>query len=216
MPASHPPSSDHFKKIPPAEQERILEICLAEFAEHGYTLASTNTIVKKADIPKGTLFYYFGRKKQLFLYLIDHAVKTYAAEVENKLQHLPDDLFERLLVMHKTRLKFVGQHPLIYKLLFNAFIHTPEALIPELQERIKGYRQQSIDRRTAGLDRTKFKDGVDVEQAVEMVTLLAEGLFNRILGRLQKASPSESLQLVEQLAADMAQYFTYIKQGIYK
>ena len=76
--------SINFEKIPQEEQQRILLICLEEFTSRGYDLASTNSIVKKAGIPKGTLFYYFGSKKALYLYLIDHAVARYTADVGNK------------------------------------------------------------------------------------------------------------------------------------
>ena len=49
--------TENFEKIPLEERQRILEICIAEFAEKGYERASTNAIVRTAGIPKGTLFY---------------------------------------------------------------------------------------------------------------------------------------------------------------
>ena len=64
---------DNFTRIPIEEQERILEACITEFAQNGFTQASTNAIIKRAGIPKGTLFYFFGSKKELYLYVIDQA-----------------------------------------------------------------------------------------------------------------------------------------------
>ena len=81
--------TENFEKIPLEEQQRILEICLAEFAAKGYERASTNAIVNMAGIPKGTLFYYFGSKKDLYLYLIDHAADTFIDKADSKLQDLP-------------------------------------------------------------------------------------------------------------------------------
>ncbi len=52
----------------------MLEVILEEFTENGCKGASTNAIVQKAGIPKGTLFYFFGSKKAMFLYALDEAV----------------------------------------------------------------------------------------------------------------------------------------------
>ena len=54
------------------KQQRILNAALKEFAQKGYKNASTNQIVKEADISKGLLFHYFKNKKQLFLFLYDY------------------------------------------------------------------------------------------------------------------------------------------------
>ena len=204
----------NFEKIPQEEQQRILTISLAEFADKGYELASTNSIVKKAGIPKGTLFYYFGSKKALYLYLIDHAVACYTAEVDSSLADLPGELFERLLAMHRLRFDFVVREPLLYRLLFNSFMHTPESLRAELQTRIRQYGTLSAQRRLDGLDRSRFKDDVDVEKTLELVSLVSEGIFNRYLGALKNAAPEQSLKLVEKIAGEMEAYFELIKRGV--
>ena len=206
----------NFEKIPAEEQQRILEICLAEFADKSYQRASTNAIVKAAGIPKGTLFYYFGSKKDLYLYLIDHAVDTYIDEAHSKLQDLPVELFERLFYMHEVRMKFVLQHPTIYQLLFNAFLNTPEEIMPQLQERTRRYAALAGARRLHGLDCSKFREGVDVEKAIELVSLVSEGLFNRYLPALKRTTTEGSLVLVEKIGDEVKDHFELIKSGIYK
>ena len=112
----------HFTQIPKLDQDRILEIILEEFADNGYQRASTNAIVQKADIPKGTLFYYFGSKKAMFLYTLDEAVKRFT-EINRTLtgENSPVDLFEGLMHRMKVKLKFVQQEPLLYRFFYKIF-----------------------------------------------------------------------------------------------
>ncbi len=106
----------NFERITAEEQARILDACIEEFAQHGYALASTNAIVKRAGIPKGTLFYYFGSKKDLYLYVLDHAVTRFVEAFDRLAGELPTDLFERLLHRGRTRMRFVIEHPRVYRL----------------------------------------------------------------------------------------------------
>jgi AcrR family transcriptional regulator len=86
---------ENFERIPKAEQESILAACIEEFARQGYSKASTNAIVKRAGIPKGTLFYYFGSKKDLFLYVFDYAIERYTTEFNRMAGELPSECTSR-------------------------------------------------------------------------------------------------------------------------
>src|SRR4030065_464609 len=123
----------HFTQIPKPDQDRILEIILEEFADNGYQRASTNAIVQKTDIPKGTLFYYFGSKKAMFLYTLDEAVKRFT-EINRTLtgENPPVDLFEGLMHRMKVKLKFVQQEPLLFRFFYKVFLEIPDALKDEM------------------------------------------------------------------------------------
>lgn len=56
------------------KQARIINAAMKEFVKSGYDKASTNKIVKEANISKGSLFNYFHSKKELYLYLIEYGV----------------------------------------------------------------------------------------------------------------------------------------------
>lgn len=74
-----------FQNLDNIKQSRILNAALQEFAENGYEQASTNQIVKNAGIGKGILFYYFKTKKDLYQYLIDHAINNMTRNIFNLL-----------------------------------------------------------------------------------------------------------------------------------
>jgi TetR/AcrR family transcriptional regulator len=210
----------NFERLDADYQQRILDACIEEFSRNGYESASTNAIVKRAGIPKGSLFYFFGSKKNLYLYIIDHAVKRFAGEFEEisaaSYDEEPKDLFERLERRGEIRMQFVVQEPLLYQLFFNAFIDAPEDIRSELQLRYASFYQTSARRLQDGLDRSRFKDDIDVEKAIQLVNLVLEGIFNRYLPALKTMTPADSLRLVEEIGVEVQTYFEMLKKGIYK
>lgn len=55
-----------FAKLPPLQQQAILGAALEEFAAHGFHDASLNRIIDAAGISKGSMYYYFDGKEDLF------------------------------------------------------------------------------------------------------------------------------------------------------
>jgi TetR/AcrR family transcriptional regulator len=207
---------ENFKRIPSEDQQRILQACLEEFAAHGYQQASTNAIVRRAGIPKGTLFFFFGNKQKLYLYLIDHAVRRFAAWMEQSKQDMPSDLFERLLQRGRLRMQFAVQESLLYRFFYQALLHTPPEIQAQMQARYAGYAEASARQLYDGLDRSKFRPGVDVEKAVALVNLVLEGLFSRHLSAFQDMPPEQTLAWVDSLDGEVRGYFELLKSGMYE
>ncbi|MGB8253350.1 MAG: TetR/AcrR family transcriptional regulator [Anaerolineaceae bacterium] len=206
---------ENFERIPQAEQQHILNACIEEFAQKGYEQASTNAIVQQAGIPKGTLFFFFGNKKDLYLYVIDHVVTLYAMTALQTPGELPDDLFERLIYLGQERMKFALSQPQLYKLFFNAFINAPEDIQAELRKRYAAYYTPSMQMLTAGLDRSRFKPEVDVDKLIELIYLILEGILSKSVPALQQLKPAEALGIVEKLFVECDDYFAMIRQGVH-
>ncbi len=64
-----------FFELAPERRERILTASALEFAEHGYGAASINRIIDSAGISKGTLYYYFEDKEDVFATTMQQAVE---------------------------------------------------------------------------------------------------------------------------------------------
>jgi len=206
----------HFSQIPQQDQERILKIILEEFAGNGYQRASTNTIVQNAGIPKGTLFYYFGSKKAMFLYTLDEAVRRFT-EI-NKIstgENPPEDLFEGLLHRMKVKLKFVKQEPLLYCFFYKVFLDIPDELKEEMATRFAAFAEASQELAKEKIDTSKLKEGVDLDTALTLVHLMLEGLLNRYSPRLKQLTPEDGLKLVDDMEIECRKYFDLIKRGIY-
>ena len=71
-----------FENLEPERQETILAAAADEFAEHGYAGASLNRIIDAADISKGSLYYYFDDKADLFRSVVEAAMDRLFRVVE--------------------------------------------------------------------------------------------------------------------------------------
>ena len=63
-----------FDNLEPAKQEAILSVAAGEFAEHGYGGASVNRIIQASGMSKGSLYYYFDDKADLFSTVLERAL----------------------------------------------------------------------------------------------------------------------------------------------
>ena len=206
---------DQFKKLPSAEQQKLIDVCLEEFGEKGYERASTNVIVKNAGIPKGTLFYYFESKKNLFLFLLDIAVEDYVAYIETRSAPLPADLFERLMHLSSARLRFAAHAPKVYKFLFKTLLNIPDGLKGDLQSRFHQYAQGNQQLLRTGLDVSRLRDGISIEQVLALLNIFMEGLLAGHSVQLAKMAADETIPYVEKLIEESKKYFDLIKQGVY-
>ncbi|MDJ0356314.1 TetR/AcrR family transcriptional regulator [Paenarthrobacter sp. PH39-S1] len=59
-----------FTKLPLEQQQAILQAALDEFAAHGFHDASLNRVIDTAGISKGSMYYYFDGKEDLYAYLV--------------------------------------------------------------------------------------------------------------------------------------------------
>ena len=56
-----------YESIDSSLKDRILDVSKQDFATHGYEGASYNQIIQKIGISKGSMYYYFENKEDLFI-----------------------------------------------------------------------------------------------------------------------------------------------------
>jgi AcrR family transcriptional regulator len=78
-----------FLNMPAKARNRLLELALKEFAERGIEQASLNDILASSGISKGSYYYYFDDKEDLYATAIENAV-------DSMLSRLPLPAFENL------------------------------------------------------------------------------------------------------------------------
>lgn len=59
-----------FHKLLAEQQQTILRAALEEFAAHGFVGASLNRIIDEAGISKGSMYYYFDDKADLYAHVV--------------------------------------------------------------------------------------------------------------------------------------------------
>lgn len=207
---------ESFENLPEEKKKKIIDICIEEFAEKGYTNASTNAIVKKANISKGILFHYFKNKKNLYLYIMDYVIKSFMDKYRQYNINPSDDIFDRLMQTGIIKLKMAYDEPLMYKLLFDIFINTPDELKEEIQNRFKNIYAEVLPTLYEGLDMSKFRKDVDVRKAVEIISLFLDGLQKKYMAEFKGMDADEVLGWVDKLTDEYRQYFEILKKGMYE
>ncbi|MBD8070050.1 TetR/AcrR family transcriptional regulator [Bacillus sp. PS06] len=158
-----------FNSLKPEKQERIINAALKEFVQSGFDKASTNEIVKEAQISKGSLFNYFHNKKQLYFYLIDYGMKV----VEIIFEHIDlteTDLFVRLEKLGFEKLQIQRKYPQVFDFLTSLYQEESDEVKADIQGRIQLIQKEGFARIYENIDYTKFRDDIDIQKAIEILT----------------------------------------------
>ncbi len=168
-----------FQNLKPEKREKVLRAAVSEFASKGYRNASMNTVVRIAQISKGSLFQYFRSKRDLFDGVVEMAVreaKDYLRDVREQSSGMtfPDRL-EHLL---RAGFAFIDGHPLLARIYFH-LLQSGEA--PFGAERIRMLHRMS-DEFLAELIGEAIRMGevradLDVERSAFLVNSLLETML---------------------------------------
>ena len=73
-------------------KRKIFETSLRLFAEKGYEATSIEEITANVGVAKGTLYYHFSSKEEIFEFLIEEGVKLLKNSIEIKTEKLENSL----------------------------------------------------------------------------------------------------------------------------
>ncbi|MCX7922849.1 MAG: TetR/AcrR family transcriptional regulator [Clostridia bacterium] len=205
----------NFESLPEEKKKKIIDVCLEEFAENGYDKASTNSIIKKAGISKGILFHYFGSKKNLFLYIVDHVVKIMVDTFYREMtKEQPSDLFDRIIHHSLIKLKMAYDNPFMYKITIIAFKETPEEVKEEIQERYSKLMSESLPIALKDIDTSKFSKDIEPQKALELLVLSLEALGNKYMEMI-KHRKDKGLTEFPKIIEEYKDYLNILKYGMY-
>ena len=126
-----------FYQLDIDKRNRIINAGLSEFAQYSYNEASTNRIVKKAYISKGSLFKYFINKKDLYFYILDYVIADLGKNLKDELLKLEGDIFKIILIYAEAEFNWCIENIDKYKLLKRAFINDNSKIYVKTIERYK-------------------------------------------------------------------------------
>ena len=207
---------DKFESLPEEKKKRILDAAIEEFAVNGYDKASTNSIVKKADISKGILFHYFKSKKNLFLYIFDYCITNLTDKYYSVKETDPKDIFERFISISIRKIKIISEEPLMNRLVFSAISNMPESLKQELTERYNTYYAKEMPRFFEDIDTSKFRKEIDSQKAIELIMMCMDSISNKYLQKYKNTSVDEVFNDVENIMEEYNEYMEILKFGIYE
>jgi AcrR family transcriptional regulator len=87
------------------KKQIILDIAARIFSRYGYAKTSVDEIAQEAKIAKGTIYYYFPSKEELFLNVVKEQAQLFVDEMREKINEVEG--FE-------AKLRFFMQAPMTY------------------------------------------------------------------------------------------------------
>ncbi len=158
-------------------REELLEAALEEFASKSYEEASLNNIIKNAGISKGTFYYHFRDKQDLYLTLLQSLVDVKMEFLERRLKgyvHNEDlSIFENLKLQARFGVELAKEQPkyyllglmfrrekgsAIYEKAMNLFDDTSETYFDGMVEK--------------AITRGDFREGISASFAKKMIAFL--------------------------------------------
>ncbi|MEH7298904.1 TetR/AcrR family transcriptional regulator [Neobacillus drentensis] len=203
-----------FLNLDSDKQNRIINAAIKEFAEKGYSNASTNEIVKEAGISKGLLFHYFQNKKQLFFFLFDSCVELITDDFYKKIDLSETDFFQRIRQSVLIKMELLAQYPDLFKFVEKAYMDDAADIQAEMQKKIRELNHINIGKIYEGIDVSKFRDDIDIQKIFKIITWTFEKLSDEELYKA-KLLPNYEIdyQKVQKEAED---YFEILIKCFYK
>ena len=168
-----------FTKLPTDKQERILDVAIDEFSRWGYEKASINRMVGRLGIAKGSIFQYFGSKKNLYFYIFEHAVGLVKRSLKGvKTQTEEEDFFLRLAKSLQAGIQFIRRHPRIYQIYLKMLFQEDFPLRTDLLRMIRLF---SIDYLRPMIEEGMRRGELRRELDPELVAFLLDAVLDRFL-----------------------------------
>jgi len=200
--------------LEPKRRNAILNAALKEFADKGYDDASTNVIAREAGISKPLMFHYINNKKDFFLFLYDYCLEILEREYFSRIDLRERDIFERLRQTCMLKIQVMQKNPWIVDFIKVAVLTDSEAVKDELVKRRKKVENKSFERFYGDIDTSRFRSGLDVDKAKQLIFWAVGGYSNQILEQLKGFDVSEFD--FEKIPTEFDSYLDELRKTYYK
>lgn len=208
----NPLSQPEPRRDPQERRRRVLTAAVQEFARSGYARASTNRIAQQARVAKGLLFHHFGSKQALYEAALDEAWALIVAPAEVP---LPADPFQRLETDLVRRIRRLQAYPDHARLLARVLGQSPRILGTPFRARLQDRLDQVRQAFRAGVETWAFRPDISPEDAIDLLSLVAEGLETTWLQELN-ASPGTGPPDPEAVREQVRGVIDLLRWGIYQ
>ena len=200
---------DNFFNLRAEKQEHIINAAFAVFGRNGYKKASVADIAGEAGIAKGMVIYYFGSKKNLYLYLAELGGKVITEELEKQLDPNVADFFDKIKMMSDIKLSVMKRHPALMSFLASVYYETDNEVVGELA----GFMEKGLETRQKMVlyttDTSRLRDDVDPKLLDKFLVWAGEGFGNDLL-------KNGGMDKVEEHMGDFYKILTLMKKYFYK
>ncbi len=199
---------ERFLSLPPEKQNVIIDAAMSLFGAVGYKKASVADIAEASGISKAMIFYYFGSKKALYLYLIGFAGNTLKDEINRRFDKSITDFFDKIRLTSEIKMSVLGRFPGILSFLTGMYYETDEEVVDDIKRIVSEGEAFGTAFVFENMDAKKFKDDVDPELVMKILTCYSEGYMS--------GSAMRQVTDLDKMTTDFNRCLDLMKRHFYK
>ena len=159
-------------------KRKIFETSMKLFAEKGYDATSIEEITATVGVAKGTLYYHFSSKEEIFNFLIEEGIKLLQNSIEIKTAKL-DNYIDKLKAIILIQIKIVNKYEDFITILLSQF-YGKEARNQMCQKHIYEYINKIEKIVEEGMNEGQIKKGNSKVIASEIYAIIASTLVYKM------------------------------------
>jgi len=194
-------SRKRFEQLPDERRAKILAVAARTFAENGFAGTSYNLLLVEAGLGKGSAYYYFADKEDLFLTVVQACYRRFFESIGDlPSPSTPDGFWKLVAEVAERGMRFMRKDPTSAALM-QCFVREQRTLgvlaSSALHDSVEGYYAELI-----GLGRTLGAVRHDLpEQLLLDVARAVSTAFDQwFITQGQHATAARMRQLAEQFA----------------
>lgn len=162
-------------------KRKIFETSMKLFAEKGYDATSIEDITATVGVAKGTLYYHFSSKEEIFNFLIEEGIKLLQNSIDIKTAKLTNYI-DKIKAIVLIQIKIVSKYEDIITILLSQF-YGKEARNQKCQTLIYEYIDKIEQIVEKGIQQGEIKKGDAKAIASEIYALIASSLVYKLRNR---------------------------------
>lgn len=203
-----------FFQLEKTKQQQIINAALQEFTVNGFEKASTNKIVKAAEIGKGTLFYYFNNKKDLYVFLVEYCLDIIQKDFFNQIDMTEKDFIERWKMVSFIKLDYLRKYPNAMNFLTRAALQEEEQLSDDLKRQIDELQADGREMLYRDIDDSLFRKDVDPKRAMKLIQWVFAGYEEELRHQFKLLDMTEAIDY-QPYFNDFFAYLDVLKKVFY-
>lgn len=177
----------------------IFESAIKVFSNSGYTGATMDEVVARAGVAKGSLYYHFKSKEELFIFIIKEGINLINEDIDKATKGM-DNPYEIIKESFRVMLKYVYDNKDLFKVIISQLWGT-EDRNDMLRDEIKTLIDNSTEKFKAGIS-AGFIDNEDPE-------LLSYSLIGVLVSAALYETINKDGYNHEEAAEKFIKYFEY-------
>ena len=159
-------------------KRKIFETSMKLFAEKGYEATSIEEITATVGVAKGTLYYHFSSKEEIFNFLIEEGIKLLQNSVDIKTAKY-QNYIDKIKAIVLIQIKIVDKYEDIITILLSQF-YGNEKRNQRCKESIYQYIKKIEDIVKEGIELKQIKQGNEKIYASEIYGLICSCLVYKL------------------------------------